>query len=245
MVTSNTPEEELPAEPSSEPTSEEASAEPEEIDWSVRGPELQSQIEKLQNDIRSREVPQRRNADRDEDIRGLKDGLSALTKTTAQFMSHLSKDDPDLGAQLASVEQSNRTAQANSRLEARRDQIMQDIEDIVRDGENLRISDDDSQKIVQLWQTAQEEALKTGDASPLYEAKIAAQRAVTEFERKESQAAIRKEKSESKEREKKALEKAGVFDQDTGPVTTGGSEELRGTDAIKRALEKGTSRIQM
>jgi hypothetical protein len=216
-----------------------------EVDWSVRGPELAAQVAKLINDQRSSDGQRRRNQDRDEDIRRLGDVVSAQSKTLSQVMGHLAKDDPEAKAEWDKTQETSRQEEVGRSLESRRDHIMEDIVEIVKNGESLKISADDSQRIQSLWTAAQSETQRTGDISHLYEVKIEAQRAVQEFERKQAAAELRKARDDAKANTKKAMEKAGVFDQDTGPAGGGGSENLSTQEKMSRAISAGTSRIKI
>lgn len=222
---------------STEETPPQTEEEP-EVDWSAKGPELQAENEKLNQTIRSERGQRRSNQDRDEELRRIGDVVSANSKFTAQLMSHFSKDDPELATELAKGEETSRQSEAVRSLDSRRDRVRDEIMGIVTKGDSMKVSPEDSQKLVSLWETAQQETYRTGDVSHLYEVKIQAQTAAHEYERKATEAERRKEREEAKTSEKRKLEKAGVYNQDTGAITGGVREDLSATDKIRRGLEE-------
>ena len=66
---------------------------------------------------------------------------------------------------------------------------------------------------------------------------------VNQAERRQADSDKKVLREEAKTASKKALEKAGINDLDTGAAIAGGSEELHGAALIERGLRKGSSRI--
>ena len=185
---------------------------------------------------------------RDERFNRLEDRVVGMTREFAQLIAHQAKDNPELEADLVKVRNESSRESATRNFESRHGQIADEVLTLVQgegDG-SLRISSEDATSIQGLWSKATEEAQKTGDVSLLYEVKLKAQEMVATADRKQHEVDLEKEREESETKVKRALEKAGVHDLDTGAITGGGREERRGQDAIRHALDNpGSSRIQM
>ena len=82
-----------------------------------------------------------------------------------------------------------------------------------------------------------------GNRAPLYVVQMKAQSMKFAADRRGLEADVLAARAENKTQTAKALEDAGVHDQDTGPakVGAGGKERKRGTDLIQEALNEGTS----
>ena len=70
----------------------------------------------------------------------------------------------------------------------------------------------------------------------VYDVQIEAQRMVLQEERRKTDSEKKVLREEAKTASKKALEKAGINNLDTGAAIAGGSEELHGTALIERGL---------
>ena len=94
-----------------------------------------------------------------------------------------------------------------------------------------------------LWKEALEEAVRIGNESPLYVVQMKEQALKHASDLRASEAKIVVAREEGKNQTAKALEDAGVHDQDTGIAKTGagGKERKRGTDLIQEALNEGTT----
>lgn len=226
--------------------SEAKQAEEQEItDWETRAKELESEAADLKHKLSSSEGQRSTRQARDERLNRIEDRVVGMGKEFSQFIAHQSRDNPELEAEIAQA-RSQSSQEANARnFENRHQRIAEEVLDLVQENDSLLISTEDGDKIKSLWSTATAESQKTGDVSLLYEVKIEAQRMVAAEGRKRNDALLTKERKASKEREKKALEKAGVFNQDTGPVTGGGGDNLSTLDKMSRSIADGRSRIKM
>ena len=238
--------EESPAEQATtENITEETEATPEgEVDYKAKAAELEAQNAKLLNDLRSKDGQRRRDTDRDEDIRGINDRLGALQKVFTLYMDGMNRGDPEeVQAQISQVNQELAQGQAtrdyNARYEKEQTRLLSTVQD--EDG-NLLINEDDAVKIQTDWQAAWEKASK-GDLSDVYDVQIEAARMVTQEERRRSDADRQALRDAAKTAGKKALEKAGIADLDTGAAIAGGNEELSGTALIERGLRMRQNRL--
>ena len=218
----------------------------EEVDWSVRGPELEAALSKSDQRLKMLEGVDRSQSTRDERIARIEDSIAGLSQSSAKFMDVMARDDEVLKGELSTIKSETQVAQASRTFETRAEQLREGLLGIVQgEGEDLLISEEDSTKLLTQWNTATKKAETTGDTAPLYEVHIAAERMVREAARKSHESALRKEKTDSKAREKKALENAGVHDHDTGPITSGGGDSRSTREKMASALESGNSRIKM
>ena len=130
------------------------------------------------------------------------------------------------------VAQSHSTRDFNSRYEKEQERLLS----MVQDAEgNLLVSEDDATKLQTQWQSAWQTA-QEGNFDAVYDLQIEAQRMVNQAERRQADSDKKVLREEAKTASKKALEKAGINDLDTGAAIAGGSEELHGTALIERGL---------
>ncbi len=241
----DSPEESPAEQATTENITEETEATPEgEVDYKARAEELEAQNAKLLNDLRSKDGQRGRDTDRDEDIRGINDRLGALQKVFTLYMEGMNRGDPEeVQAQISQVNQELAQGQAtrdyNTRYEKEQARLLSTVQD--EDG-NLLINEDDAVKIQTDWQAAWEKASK-GDLSDVYDVQIEAARMVTQEERRRADAERKALRDEAKTAGKKALEKAGIADLDTGAAIAGGNEELSGTALIERGLRMRQNRL--
>ena len=228
-----------------ETITEETESTPEgEVDYRAKAGELEAQIAKLENDLRSKDGQRRRDTDRDEEISGIRDELGAMRKVFTLYMDGMNRGDPEeVQAQISQVNQELAQGQAtrdyNARYEKEQTRLLSTVQD--EDG-NLLINEDDAVKIQTDWQAAWEKASK-GDLSDVYDVQIEAARMVTQEERRRADAERKSLRDEAKTAGKKALEKAGIADLDTGAAIAGGNEELSGTALIERGLRMRQNRL--
>jgi pimeloyl-CoA synthetase len=105
------------------------------------------------------------------------------------------------------------------------------------EGGTLLINEDDATRLQTEWQNAWQKAA-TGDFEDVYNIQIEAHRMVSQEERRRVDTQQKQLREEAKNAGKKALEKAGIADLDTGAAIAGGNEELRGTALIERGLRR-------
>ena len=217
----------------------------EEVNYQVKATELESQVAKLENDLRSKDGQRRRDTDRDTELAGFKDELAAIRKVFSAYMDNMQQGgDPDvLQSQLSQINQdaaqSQQQRDVNTRYEREQTRLLSTVQDA--EG-NLLISEDDATKIQTQWQAAWQTA-QEGNFDAVYDLQIEAQRMVNQAERRQADSDKKVLREEAKTASKKALEKAGINDLDTGAAIAGGSEELHGAALIERGLRKGSSRI--
>jgi len=206
------------------------------IDWSLKGPEMIIQIQQLEHQLSSEKGISRSRQTQDERLNRMEDHLSGLTRTNAQYMDYVSRDDPEWARTLEDNRNEVSKTQQASAFETRHNRIASELVDIVREGESLVISEGQAEELERLWNAATTEAQKTGDTSHLVEVKIQAERMKNEAERRRATADIRKAKEDAKKTVQREKEKAGIYDQDTGPIIGGARDEVHGTSAIERGL---------
>ena len=211
----------------------------EEVDYREKAAVLEAQVEKLNNDLRSKDGQRRRDTDRDAEFAGFRDELGAMRKVFSLYMDALQKGDTyEVQDQISAVNQELAQGQATRDYNSRYDKEMNRLLSTVQDTDgNLFISEDDAIKIQSDWATAWERA-KTGDYEGIYDAQIEAAKMVAQEERRRATVERQQLADEAKNAGKKALEKAGVADLDTGAAIAGGNEELRGSALIERGLRK-------
>jgi len=242
MVTTPSPDEpEVETQPAQE-VAEETTDEITEIDYKAKTAELEAQVEKLSNDLRSRGGQRRRDTDRDAELAGIRDSVGALQKIFTLYMDDRKMDMSDEAqTQISRVNQELAQGQAtrdwNSRYEKEQTRLMSTVQD---ESDNILISEDDAQKLQSDWQAAWAEGSKAtrGDFEDIINIQIEAARMVAQEERRRAATERQKLADEAKNAGKKALEKAGVADLDTGAAIAGGNEELRGSALIERGLRK-------
>lgn len=219
-----------------EPTELTETTELTEIDYQARTAELETQVAKLENDLRSKDGQRRRDTDRDTELAGFKDELSAMRRVFSAYMDNSYNGNPEVQQQInqinQEVAQSHSTRDFNSRYDKEQERLLSTVQDA--DG-NLLISEDDATKLQTQWQAAWPKA-QEGSMDAIYDVQIEAQRMVLQEERRRTDTERKRLQAEAKDAGKKALEKAGVNDLDTGAAIAGGSEELHGTALIERGL---------
>ena len=246
MVTTPAPEEQQVEEQTPQETPEEVSEDttPEttEEDIRARNAVLEAQVAKLENDLRSKDGQRRRDTDRDAELAGIRDSVGALQKIFTLYMDDRKMDMSDEAqTQISRVNnelaQGQATRDWNSRYEKEQTRLMSTVQD---ESDNILISEDDAQKLQSDWQAAWAEGSKAtrGDFEDIINIQIEAARMVAQEERRRAAVERQKLADEAKNAGKKALEKAGVADLDTGAAIAGGNEELRGSALIERGLRK-------
>ena len=242
MVTTPSPDEpEVDTQPAQEVAGE-TTDETIEIDYKAKTAELESQVEKLTNDLRSRGGQRRRDTDRDAELSGIRDSVGALQKVFTLYMDDRKMDMSDEAqTQISRVNQELAQGQAtrdwNSRYEKEQTRLMSTVQD---ESDNILISEDDAQRLQSDWQAAWAEGSKAarGDFEDIINIQIEAAKMVAQEERRRGTVERQQLADEAKNAGKKALEKAGVADLDTGAAIAGGNEELRGSALIERGLRK-------
>ena len=242
MVTTPSPDEpEVETQPAQE-VAEETTDEITEIDYKAKTAELEAQVEKLSNDLRSRGGQRRRDTDRDAELAGIRDSVGALQKIFTLYMDDRKMEMSDEAqTQISRVNnelaQGQATRDWNSRYEKEQTRLMSTVQD---ESDNILISEDDAQKLQSDWQAAWAEGSKAtrGDFEDIINIQIEAAKMVAQEERRRATVERQKLADEAKNAGKKALEKAGIADLDTGAAIAGGNEELRGSALIERGLRR-------
>jgi|TARA_R100001143_G_scaffold47877_1_gene42874 hypothetical protein len=242
MVTTPSPDEpEVETQPAQEVAGE-TTDETTEIDYKAKTAELEAQVEKLTNDLRSRGGQRRRDTDRDAELSGIRDSVGALQKVFTLYMDDRKMDMSDEAqTQISRVNQELAQGQAtrdwNSRYEKEQTRLMSTVQD---ESDNILISEDDAQRLQSDWQAAWAEGSKAtrGDFEDIINIQIEAAKMVAQEERRRATVERQQLADEAKNAGKKALEKAGVADLDTGAAIAGGNEELRGSALIERGLRR-------
>jgi len=244
MVTTPAPEEpqveEQPVPEEAEETTEETPEE--EVDYRAKAAGLEAQVKKMENDLRSKDGQRRRDTDRDAELAGLRDDVGAMRKILTLYIDDRKMDmSDDAQAQISRVGQELAQGQAtrdwNARYEKEQSRLMSTVQD---DGDNILISEDDAQKLQSDWQAAwaQDSKASRGDFEDVINIQIEAAKMVAQEERRRAADERKVLADEAKNAGKKALEKAGVADLDTGAAIAGGNEELRGSALIERGLRR-------
>ena len=222
------------------PTEQPAGEPTAEPDYRAKSEELEAQIVKLENDLRSREGQRRKESDRDAELAGYRDELGAIRRMIAQMAGGMSSGNPDeVTAQISQMNQELDRSQAdrnwNSRYNGEQERLLATVcED---DKETLRISEADAQVIQDKWKRAWELA-QQGNFDEVYQTHIEAHAMVLKEERRKSEEEKQRLRDEAKTAGKKALENAGIADLDTGAAIAGGNEPLSGAALIERGLRK-------
>ena len=211
-----------------------------EPDYRAKSEELEAQIVKLENDLRSREGQRRKESDRDAELSGLRDELGAVRRMFAELAAGMSSGNLEaVAAQTLQTNQELDRSQAdrnwNTRYNGEQERLLATVcED---DKETLRISEADAQVIQDKWKIAWEKA-QQGNFDEVYQTHIEAHAMVLKEERRKSEEEKQLLRNEAKSAGKKALENAGIADLDTGAAIAGGNESLTGTALIERGLRK-------
>jgi len=213
-------------------TNEESQEEP---DYKAKTEELEALVSKLQNDQKSRDGLRRKESDRDAELAGFRDEIAAMRKVLTVTMESFQGGD-EFQSQISQINQDAAKSQADRDWNSRYDKEQARLLATVQDEEgNLLISEEDATKIQTQWQAAWNKA-QQGNYDEVYDTQIDAQRMVLQEERRKSDAEKKSLREESKQSAKKALEKAGVNDLDTGSAIAGGNEDLHGSALIERGL---------
>ena len=241
MVTTPAPDDPQVEVQASEPVTNTNSTS-EDIDYQAKANELEAQVEKLTNDLRSKDGQRRRDTDRDAELAGIRDSLGALQKVFTLYVEDRKLDMSDEAqAQISRVGQELAQGQAtrdwNARYEKEQSRLMSTVQD---EGGNILVNEDDVVKIQSDWQAAWAEGSKAtrGDFEDVINIQIEAARMVAQEERRRASDERKRLADEAKNAGKKALEKAGIADLDTGAAIAGGNEELRGSALIERGLRR-------
>ena len=207
----------------------------EEPDYKAKTEELEALVSKLQNDQKSRDGLRRKESDRDAELAGFRDEIAAMWKVLTVTMESFQGGD-EFQSQISQINQEAAKNQAARDWNGRYDKEQARLLSTVQDEEgNLLISEEDATKIQTQWQAAWNKA-QQGNYDEVYDTQIDAQRMVLQEERRKSDAEKKSLREESKQSAKKALEKAGVNDLDTGSAIAGGNEDLHGSALIERGL---------
>lgn len=241
MVTTPAPDEPQVGAQATEPVAT-ANGMSEEIDYQAKATELEAQVNKLENDLRSKDGQRRRDTDRDAELAGIRDSVGALQKVFTLYMEDRKMDMSDeaqvqisrVGQELA---QGQATRDWNARYEKEQSRLMSTVQD---EGGNILVNEDDVIKIQSDWQAAWAEGSKAtrGDYEDIINIQIEAAKMVAQEERRRSTDERKRLSDEAKNAGKKALEKAGVANLDTGAAIAGGNEELHGSALIERGLRR-------
>ena len=223
-----TPAEQPAGEPGAEP------------DYRAKSEELEAQIVKLENDLRSREGQRRKESDRDAELSGLRDELGAVRRMFAELAAGMSSGNLEaVAAQTLQTNQELDRSQAdrtwNTRYNGEQERLLATVcED---DKETLRISAADAEVIQDKWKKAWELA-QHGNYDEVFQTHIEAHAMVAKETRRKSDEEKQRHREELKTAGKKALENAGIADLDTGAAIAGGNEPLSGAALIERGLRK-------
>lgn len=242
MVTAPSPDDPpVETEPAQE-VAVETTDETTEIDYKAKAAELETQVDKLTNDLRSRGGQRRRDTDRDAELSGIRDSVGALQKVFTLYMDDRKMDMSDEAqTQISRVNQELAQGQAtrdwNSRYDKEQTRLMSTVQD---ESDNILVSEDDAQRLQSDWQAAWADGSKAakGDFEDVINIQIEAAKMVAQEERRRATLERQQLADEAKNAGKKALEKAGVADLDTGAAIAGGNEELRGSALIERGLRR-------
>ena len=216
----------------------EASEETEEVDWIVRGPELVSQLEKLEHQLSSERGQSKKVQTQDERLNRMEDHLAANGKVMSRYLDYIAKDDPELAKIRADASAEDSRTQATTAFETRHNRIARELVEIVKEGEDMKITETQATELERLWDSATVEARKDGDTSHLVEVKIQAERMINEADRKRSEADVRKAKEDTKKAGQREKERSGLYDNDIGPSTVSGGEQLSNRERLARAIEQ-------
>jgi len=243
MVTTPQEEPQVEEQPVPEEAEEATEETPEEeVDYREKAAILEAQVKKMENDLRSKDGQRRRDTDRDAELAGLRDDVGAMRKILTLYIDDRKMDmSDDAQAQISRVGQELAQGQAtrdwNARYEKEQSRLMSTVQD--EDG-NILVSEDDVVKIQSDWQAAWAEGSKAirGDFEDVINIQIEAAKMVAQEERRRAADERKVLADEAKNAGRKALEKAGVADLDTGAAIAGGNEELRGSALIERGLRR-------
>lgn len=230
----------------------EKTPENEEVDLDYKALFEASEIEnkKLLNDSRANQGNRNRTQDLENRMDRMEINTEVTARTSSQILAKMTKEDDEFAAEVQKENQDADTKSRMARAGSRRSEILNDIMSTVQveseeadEDPVVLISKDNQDKLSKLWGAATAEADRTGDTSLLHRVQMEANRMVLEEEKVKNRQAVADVKAQAKLDTKKALEKAGIADQDTGPARSGagGGERKRGTALIEEALKDGNS----
>ena len=141
MVTTPAPDEPQVGAQATEPVAT-ANGMSEEIDYQAKATELEAQVNKLENDLRSKDGQRRRDTDRDAELAGIRDSVGALQKVFTLYMEDRKMDRSDEAqVQISRVGQElaqGQTRDWNARYEKEQSRLMSTVQD---DGDNILYAD--------------------------------------------------------------------------------------------------------
>ena len=214
----------------------EGAQEPEQVDWEVRAKELADEKNALEHKLKSSNGQRNRSQAREERLDRMEDSVRGMSRQFAHLMAYQSRDDPELAGNLEKARTETSREISARAFESHHQRIADEILDLVQDGDELLINDEDGKRIQALWSNASKTAQEAGDISLLYEVKLEAQTMVSSEERKRHTAELKKVRDEASAKAKKKIEQAGVHDQDTGPALGGGGEILTNREKMAREI---------
>jgi hypothetical protein len=232
----------------SDPTQSEKSSEEEDLDYKALYEASEVKNKQLLNDSRGREGNRNRTQDLEDRMFRMEASVEVNARAATHILDKLTREDDEFAEE---VRKSNQEVKEKSQVagaESRKTAVMNDILGIVQiesDDEDtsptVLIPKDDQEKLSKYWGLAVQESERTGSDAPLYRVHMEASRMVLQAEQAKNRKALVDERTKSKSETKKALEKAGITDQDTGPARSGaGSERKRGTALIEEAISEGS-----
>ncbi len=157
MVTTPQEEPQVEEQPTPEEAGETTEETPEEeVDYKAKAAELEAQVKKMENDLRSRDGQRRRDTDRDAEFAGFRDELTAMRKVFTLYMEAAQRGDTDeVQDQISQVNRELAQGQATRDYNSRYDKEMNRLLSTVQDTDgNLFISEDDAVKIQSDWAAA-------------------------------------------------------------------------------------------
>ena len=220
-----------------------------EVDPETRVAELEAQVAKLENDLRSKDGQRRKESDRDAELSGLGDELGAVRKMLAELAAGMSSGNlEDVATKTLQMNQELDKAQASRSADTRYDRELNRLVQTVsykkvdeQTGEEedmMLISQEDSKKLTEQWQKAWDKVDSGGSYDDVMNTHLEATAMALKEERRKSAEMEKTHREELKSAGKKALENAGIADLDTGAAIAGGNESLTGTALIERGLRK-------
>lgn len=244
MTTQSTDEEKADVlEQEGQELSPKETSEAQEIDWTVKGPELATRLEQVEHQLSSERGQSKKVQTQDDRLNRMEDQLSANGKVMSRYLDYISRDDPELARIRAEESAADFRTEATTAFEARHNRIAGELVEIVKDGEDMKITEVQATNLERLWDTATAEAKKYGDTSYLVEVKIQAERMVSEADRERSKVEVREAKENAKKTVQREKEKAGIYDQDAGSSIPAGGEQLTTRERMARAIEANDGKI--
>jgi len=206
---------------------EAASDQSEEVDWKAKSMEKDAELNKLRNDLKSREGSQRTQAERDAAISGIEVELKGVKSSISTFMNGMTRGafDHDEGraevaAELSQVQQSTDQATAATKFTEQVARHEKDIFKNLDDGDGGMIMELDDPALTSARQefTA---AINAGDIGRAAMVSSSVARIANQRERENHKKALDEAKAEARKARDSALEETGAFD--TNSVVSGAS----------------------